>query len=320
MTKTVDLLGIGNAIVDILCVAENRDLQVMGLNKGMMTLIDDQTVSELEKSATVDTMQSGGSVANTMAHYAGLGGRGQFIGKIARDAVGDRFKQDMSELRIRFQTAPIISTESTGCCYVFITPDAQRTMCTHLGASTMLSNDDVDDDAVKAASFVFIEGYLWDSPGALDLIHATVESASKVGTQVALTLSDPMLVERHHDRIRRFLEEYVDIVFANELEAQQLCETPDWEESLRCLSEKIDHVVLTRGDQGSAVAMDGRTYHRRANEATAVKDTTGAGDAYAAGYLYGLTRNWPIGRCMDVASDIAAQTVAHMGGRLGNSK
>ena len=319
MTNRIDVLGIGNAIVDILCLAQDSDLRDMSLNKGMMTLVDDQTVQQLKATASVDSMQSGGSVANSVAHLSALGGRSQFIGKIANDQVGDKFRQEMDELEIKFLTSPADSQTSTGRCYIFVTPDAQRTMCTYLGASRLLTTDDLDTDAVSQASIVLIEGYLWDLPDSVDLIFETVGVAKRSQTLVALSLSDPMLVERHRDRLQIFLRDHADILFANELEAQKLCESERWELTEKSVNKFVDHAIITRGDQGSVVTVDGITHSRRADPVSKVVDTTGAGDAYAAGYLFGLTHNQSIERCMDLASDVAARTISHMGGRLGRT-
>lgn len=319
MNHRIDVLGIGNAIVDILCLAQDSDIQDMGLDKGMMTLVDDETVLHLKETATVDTMQSGGSVANSIAHLSALGGGGQFIGKIANDRIGDKFRQEMDELQIRFQTTPVDSHTSTGCCYIFVTQDAQRTMCTYLGASGLLTPDDLDTDAVSQATVVLIEGYLWDLPDSVDLMFETVRAANRSRTLVALSLSDPLLVERHRDRLQDFVRDHTDILFANELEAQSLCESGGWEITKKSVNKFVDHSVVTRGDQGSVVTVDGTTYTRQADPVSKVVDTTGAGDAYAAGYLYGLTRSWSVERCMDIASEVAAGTISHMGGRLGGS-
>ncbi|MDE0309632.1 MAG: adenosine kinase [Acidiferrobacterales bacterium] len=318
MSDRVDVLGIGNAIVDILCPAQDSDLQELGLDKGMMTLVDGETVGQLKQAVAVDSMQSGGSVANSVAQLSALGGRGQFIGKVADDHVGDKFRQEMIDLSIRFETSPMESQISTGCCYIFVTPDAQRTMCTHLGASGLLTTDDLDPAAVSLASVVLIEGYLWDLPDSVELIHETVRVAKHSQTLVALSLSDPLLVNRHRDRLQDFIHNHVDIVFANELEWKNLCES-EREELGRTTNRIAEHTVITRGEQGSVVTLKGTTCTRPADPVSEVVDTTGAGDAYAAGYLYGLTRNWSVERCMELASKTAAQTIAHMGARLGSS-
>lgn len=319
MTKVIDLLGMGNAIVDILCLAQKKDLESMGLKKGMMTLVNDEEVQNLKDTAIVDSMMSGGSVANSMVHFSALGGRGQYVGKVANDDIGDRFRQEMAELNVRFETSSLANGTATGCCHVFVTPDAQRTMCTYLGASAMLTPADLDVAAVSASSILLIEGYLWDSPGAVELIAETVRVAKRAQTRVALTLSDPMLVDRHRDRMHDFVRQHVDLLFANELEAQNLCQADGWEKSHKAVCAIVDHAIITRGDQGSVVTVNGVTYGRAADLVSAVVDTTGAGDSYAAGYLHGLTNGWPINRCMDLGSEIAAATVSHMGGRLDSS-
>ena len=319
MTEPVDLVGIGNSILDILCLAQDADLNKMKLDKGMMTLVDDSQVRKLKETANANAMQSGGSVANTISHYAELGGQAHFIGKIADDAVGAAFRQDILDLGIRYRTAVTTSESMTGCCHIFVTPDAQRTMCTYLGASAELTSADLDEEEISQAHIVLIEGYLWDLQGAIEMFDKAARIAKNSETLVALSLSDPMLVQRHKDDLYRYVKESVDIVFANELEAQSLSDTDSWENAMSALQPIVEHLIITRGEQGSVVSKANTLYARAADQVAEVVDTTGAGDAYAGGYLYGLTRNWTIEECMDVASRTAAGTVSHMGARPGKS-
>ena len=316
MTDRVDMLGIGNAMVDILCFAEDSELQKMGLIKGSMTLIDEDAAGELESVVKPASVCSGGSVANSIVQLSLLGGRSQFIGKIAQDKIGQQFREDMSRSGIDFNTRPVQSGASTGRCYIFVTSDAQRTMCTSLGACTMLSAADVEEEAIKRSSFLLMEGYLWDLPGAKELILEASRVAREAGTSIALTLSDPFLVDRHRYDLQKFVEQQVDLLFANELEVQSLYESENLESALADIKGKVKHLVVTRGEQGSVVLSQGKTHVRKVEAVTDLVDTTGAGDAYAAGFLYGFTRDWSIPKCMDAASDLAARVIRQVGGRL----
>ena len=316
MTDRVDVLGIGNAMVDILCFAEDSELQNMGLIKDSMTLIDEDAAGELESVVKPASVCSGGSVANSIVQLSLLGGRSQFIGKIAQDKIGQQFREDMSRSRIDFNTRPVQSGASTGRCYIFVTSDAQRTMCTSLGACLKLSADDVEEEAIKRSSFLLIEGYLWDLPGAKDLILESSRVAKEAGTSIAFTLSDPFLVDRHRCDLQKYVEQQVDFLFANELEAQSLYVSENLEVALADIKGKVKHLVVTRGELGSVVLSQGKTHVREAEPVPDLIDTTGAGDAYAAGFLYGFTRDWSIPKCMDAASGIAAQVIRQVGGRL----
>ena len=316
MTDRVDVLGIGNAMVDILCFAEDSELQKMGLIKGSMTLIDEDAAGELESVVKPASVCSGGSVANSIVQLAVLGGRSQFIGKIAQDKIGQQFREDMSRSGIDFNTRPVQSGTSTGRCYIFVTSDAQRTMSTSLGACTMLSAADIEEEAIKRSSFLLIEGYLWDLPGAKDLIFESSRVAKEAGTSIALTLSDPFLVDRHRYDLQKYVEQQVDLLFANELEAQSLYESENLEAALADIKVKVKHLVVTRGEQGSVVLSQGKTHVREVEAVPDLVDTTGAGDAYAAGFFYGFTRDWSIPKCMDAASGIASRVIRQVGGRL----
>ena len=319
MTESVELLGIGNAILDIHCRVDDSELQSLGLTKGMMALIDEQKLRQFDETTSADSISSGGSVANSVTHFSVLGGRGQLIGKVADDSSGKRFRHELTELNIEFRTSPLVSDVATGRCFIFVTPDAERTMFTYLGASARLSLDDLDAQALSQASIFLIEGYLWDLPDTVELILQMVEIAKSSNTLIALSLSDPMLVDRHLAAMRNFVSEHVDLVFANELEAQHLCESDSLVESQKMLAEMTDHALITRGRRGSVAVVDRVRFTCPAIQVTNVMDTTGAGDAFAGGYIYGLTRNWSVDRCMKLASETAAETISHMGARQGGS-
>ena len=316
MTDRVDVLGIGNAMVDILCFAKDSKLQKMELKKSLMTLINEDAIGELESVVKPASVCSGGSVANSVVQLSLLGGRSQFIGKIAQDKIGQQFREDMSRSGVEFNTRSVQSGTSTGRCYVFVTPDAQRTMCASLGACLKLSADDIEEEAIKRSSFLLIEGYLWDLPGARDLIFEASRVAKEAGTSIAFTLSDPFLVDRHRGDLQKYVEQQVDLLFTNELEAKSLYVSENLEAVLADFKGKVEHLVVTRGELGSVVLSQGKTHVREIEPVSDVVDTTGAGDAYAAGFLYGFTRNWSIPKCMDTATGIAARVIRQVGGRL----
>ncbi len=315
MTVSIELLGIGNSVVDHLCHAEDQELEKNGLIKGSMALIDQRTVAELELTVEPMSTQSGGSVANSVVHFASLGGRGAFIGKVANDASGLSYVEDMVRSGVDFGASYLDNGIATGRCYVFVTPDGQRTMRTYLGASTELTVGDVSAADIAAARVLLIEGYLWSSAGAREMILESVSIAQMNDTLVAFTLSDPNLVDSNRLELQHFVDNHVELLFGNENEINQLFGTATVRESIDRLKPIVPTLIITRGEKGSVSVADGRVVKRDATAVERVVDTTGAGDAYAGGYLYGLLRNRPVERCMDLASDLAARTICHYGGR-----
>jgi len=280
-----------------------------------MTLITDEERLVLNAAGQPEFVRSGGSVANSIANLSALGGKCKFIGKVANDEAGEQFAEGMSQGNIVFDTAREQSNVSTGQCFIFVTPDAQRTMCTYLGASTMLTLDDADKDAVAKSSCLFAEGYLWDSPSAKEMVLEQSITARACGASVAFSLSDPLLVERHRSQLQSYVEQYVDVLFANEDEAAMLYQSGDFDSTVDNLRSKVSTCVITRGALGSVAVKDGDTYVREADPVKQLKDTTGAGDAYAGGFLRGLTQHMSIEQCMRIASASAASVIDHVGGR-----
>ncbi len=313
--KTVDVVGVGVALVDNLAYVGDQQLESMDLTKGTMQLIDHTQLQRICAEIKPDTIQSGGSVANTIVQMASLGSRCEFIGKIADDKAGERFGRDMTDAGVRFATTVTQSSKPSGQCYVFVSKDAQRTMCTHLGAATDLSVRDVDVQSIASAHCLLVEGYLWDSSDAIQLIEAQTSIATANETRIALTLSDPLLVERHRRFLQAYVESYVDILICNEHEALQLYQSATLEEAISLIRTKVSIAVITRGAQGSEATRDDQKYVCEAAKASRVRDTTGAGDAYAAGFLHGLSKNLPVPDCMKIGSDLAALVIQHIGGR-----
>jgi sugar/nucleoside kinase (ribokinase family) len=312
---TTDVLGVGNAIVDVLANADDRFLQENELTKGAMTLIDAARAEALYAKMT-DTIEcSGGSAGNTMAGIASFGGRAGYIGKVNDDRLGRIFGDDIRKVGVGYETSPAPDGPPTGRCLVLVTPDAQRTMQTFLGASATLTPDDIDPDVVSAAQITYLEGYLWDPPPAKEAFIKAAGIAHAAGRQVALSLSDSFCVDRHREEFRRLIEEHVDVVFANEDEILSLYQTADFEEAAEALQGHCDVAAVTRGASGSVILAPDE---RLAVEAVAlgkVVDTTGAGDLFAAGFLFGMTRARDLAECGRLGSLAAGEIIRHVGAR-----
>jgi sugar/nucleoside kinase (ribokinase family) len=310
-----DVLGVGNAIVDVLANADDRFLQENALTKGAMTLIDAGRAEALY-AKMVDTIEcSGGSAANTMAGIASFGGRAGYIGKVKDDRLGRVFGEDIRKVGVGFETSMAPDGPPTARCLVLVTPDAQRTMQTFLGASATLTPDDIDPDAVAAAQVTYLEGYLWDPPPAKAAFVKAAGIAHAAGRQVALSLSDSFCVDRHREEFRRLIEEHVDVVFANEDEILSLYQTSDFEEAAEALQGNCDVAAVTRGASGSVILAPDERLAVEALTLGPVVDTTGAGDLFAAGFLFGLTRSRDLAECGRLGSLAAGEIIRHVGAR-----
>lgn len=312
---TTDVLGVGNAIVDVLANADDRFLQENELTKGAMTLIDADRAEALYAKMT-DTIEcSGGSAANTMAGIASFGGRAGYIGKVKDDRLGRVFGEDIGKVGVGFETSLATDGPPTGRCMVLVTPDAQRTMQTFLGASATLTPDDIDPDAIAASQITYLEGYLWDPPPAKEAFIKAAGIAHAAGRQVALSLSDSFCVDRHRGEFRRLIEEHVDVVFANEAEILSLYQTADFEEAAEALQGNCDVAAVTRGASGSVILAPDERLTVEAVTLGRVVDTTGAGDLFAAGFLFGLTRSRDLADCGRLGSLAAGEIIRHVGAR-----
>jgi sugar/nucleoside kinase (ribokinase family) len=309
------VLGIGNAIVDVLAHTDEQFLARFGLAKGSMTLIDPERAVELygEMGATLEC--SGGSAANSMAGLASLGGDAAYVGKVRDDALGEVFRRDIQAAGVRFETAPAETGPPTGRCLIFVTPDAQRTMQTLLGASATLQPEDVVETDVRDSAIVFLEGYLWDPEPAKRAFLRAAEIAHAAGRKVALSLSDPFCVERHREEFRDLVANHVDVLFANEDEVVSLYRTSDLPGALAGLRGKCQVAAVTRGARGSVILGDGEAIEIAAHPVERVVDTTGAGDLYAAGFLFGLAEGLDLASCGRLAGLAAAEIIGHFGAR-----
>lgn len=311
----LDVVGIGNAIVDVIASADDEFLIAQGMSKGSMELVDEERAEAIYRSMGAAVVSSGGSAANTIAGVASFGGRTGFIGKVRDDALGAEFRHDITAVGARFTTPPVTTGPATARCLVLVTPDSQRTMNTFLGASGYLSPGDVDADLVRSAAVTYLEGYLYDAPSAQHAFHLAAEIAHGAGRKIALTLSDPFCVNRHRDAFLRLVDHHVDILFANFAEATALFESDDLDHIVARLRTLTDLVALTRGADGSIVITKDDAIEVRALRVGPVVDTTGAGDLYAAGFLYGLTHGMSLHECGRLGSLAAAEIISHFGAR-----
>jgi sugar/nucleoside kinase (ribokinase family) len=322
MPQTYDVAGLGNAIVDVIASVDDRFLLTHKIAKGAMTLIDEFRAQELHK-ALADARQAlsflhevaGGSCANTMAGLASLGGSGVYVGKIHDDRLGEVFRRSMNELGVTFTTRPARAGATTASSMIAVTPDGQRSMNTHLGACRELVPDDVEEQQIAAAKVLYIEGYLWDEENAKQASRKAMAAAKQAGGQVALTLSDPFCVGRFRDEFLDLLENQLDIVFANEEEAKALFEEEDFDKVVAHIRRWGGIAALTRSAKGCVIVKGDAVHEVPAAPVAEVVDTTGAGDQFAAGFLYGLTRGKPLDVCGRLGSMAAAEVISHYGAR-----
>ncbi|WP_108662310.1 adenosine kinase [Acuticoccus kandeliae] len=310
-----DILGIGNAIFDILGHIDEAALTEHGLVKGSMRLVSAEEVVAVDNMLTEAIRVSGGSAGNTVAGVASLGGRAAFIGKVADDEFGDAYAHDMRRVGIEFRTTPLKDGAPTASSVILVTPDGERTMNTFLGASQQLTVADIDTDLVDGAAITFLEGYLFDPPAAKEAFRAAAERANASGRIAALTLSDTFCVERHRADFRAWLDRgQIGIVFANEKEALAMFETTDIEAACKGLAALVPTVVVTRSEKGARVITNGEAVDVPA-ETTKVVDLTGAGDLFAGGFLLGHARGMAPADCARLGALAAAEVISHFGAR-----
>jgi fructokinase len=313
-SPTHDILGIGNAIVDVVARTEDTFLSRHDMHKGAMILVDAATADAIYAAMPPGRESSGGSAANTCAVAAGLGARVAYIGKVADDQLGAVFRHDINAMGVHFPTVPLIGGAPTARCLILVTPDGQRTMNTFLGACVSLTEADVDPALVAAASVTYLEGYLFDPPAAQAAFRKAAQAAHAAGRRVALSLSDAFCVNRHRTAFLDLVANHVDILFANEAEITALYERNSFEEASAAARKDVALATLTRSEAGSVILHGDDTVIVEA-EPTTVVDTTGAGDAYAAGFLAGLTAGHSLNLCGRMASIAAAEIISHYGAR-----
>ncbi|MFZ5778880.1 MAG: adenosine kinase [Pseudomonadota bacterium] len=310
-----DVLGIGNAIVDVISHAEESFLGQHGLVKGSMMLIDEQRARSLYEAMGPGIEVSGGSCGNTMAGIASFGGKGAYIGKVRDDQLGEVFGHDLRSIGVSFKTESAKEGPATARCLILVTPDAQRTMNTYLGACTGLGPADIDTGLVGSAQVTYVEGYLWDAPEAKKAVLKAFDAAHAAGRLVSITLSDSFCVHRYRDEFRELIRDKVDILFGNEAEIKALYEVETFEEALAATRKDARIAALTRSEKGSVVIKGDETHAVPAAAVAKVVDTTGAGDLYAAGFLYGYTHGKPLAECARLGGIAAAEVISHVGAR-----
>ncbi len=308
-----DILGIGNAIVDVLAAVDDAFLSRHDMHKGRMALLDRDAAERLQAAMPSGTTQGGGSAANTCVVAAALGARAAFLGKVADDELGAAFRRDMAASGVYFSTPPLVDGAPTASSHILITPDGQRTMNTYLGACVAFGEHDLDEDLIRTSACLYLEGYLFDPPAAQGAFRRAAALARAAGRKVALSLSDAFCVDRHRAAFRDLVQN-VDIVFANETEICSLYEQDAWDAAADLARREVPLAVLTRSEQGSVV-LAGRQRIMVPAQPTKVVDTTGAGDAYAAGFLAGLAAGKDLAGCGRLGSSAAAEVISHVGAR-----
>lgn len=311
-----DVLGIGNAIVDVLSYVTDDFLQAQQLEKGTMTLVDETRSQQLYRLIGPSAECSGGSVANSMAGMASLGSRVAFIGKVADDQLGKIFTHDLQSVGVRAHTAAAPKgAPSTANCLVLVTPDAQRTMATYIGACALLGEDDIDEKLIAAARTVYIEGYLWNEEHNKAALRKAMSHANAHGAKVAFTLSDTFCVNAHRDAFMGLLKNDLDILFANEAEIKALTGAADIEGAVAAIRGLCDVVAITRSEKGSVVVTDEEVREVPAERVAKLVDTTGAGDLFAAGFLHGMGQEMSLAECAKLGNRCAGEIIQHLGAR-----
>ena len=309
-----DVVGLGNALVDIITLVEDGTLDAQHLVKGSMQLVDTARALEIAAALGDGVRTSGGSAANTIAGIASLGGETAFIGRVADDDLGADFARDLAALGVDFR-AGRGGDEPTGRCIIAVTPDAQRTMSTHLGVSAMFSDEDVHEDIVAAGAVLYLEGYLFDRPEAKQAFRRAAAAAHARGRVVALTLSDAFCVDRHREDFRALVRDEIDLVFANENELLSLYEEDRFDDAIEMLRRDCRIAAVTRSEKGSVIVTRDDVHAGPAVPVGTVVDTTGAGDLFAAGFLRGFTRGMALTDCARMGAIAAAEVIQHVGPR-----
>ena len=313
--KHFDVCGIGNAIVDVFSHCEEEFLTKMSLTKGAMMLVDPKRSGELYDAMGPAVEVSGGAAANTIAGLASLGGKGAYIGKVGNDQLGGIFRHDIRAAGVHFETPSVTSQTPTARSMIFVTPDAERTMNTYLGACVELTPDDVDPNIIRHSKVTYLEGYLWDPPLAKQAFLKAADIAHQAGHQVSLTLSDAFCVKRYLREFQELVRDHIDILFANESEIMALWETEDYNQAVAMTRAACGLAALTRSEKGSLIVTPETVVQIPAWPVGKVVDLTGAGDLYAAGFLFGYTQGRDHATCGRIASLCAGEIISHFGAR-----
>lgn len=314
--RRLDVLAIGNAIVDVIADADDELIAREGMHKGAMRLIDEAEAVRLYEAMGPGRELSGGSAANTVAGVASLGLKAAFVGQLADDQLGAIFEHDIRSLGVEFNTKSKGGVGATARCLILVTPDAQRTMNTFLGAAQRLGPDAVDPAQVASARILYLEGYLWDPEEPRQAMYKAMDAARQAGTKVAFTLSDGFVVDRHRADLMRLLDERrIDILFANQVEAESLAQQKDVESAVGALKDKVETLVVTRHEHGALAIRSGERADVPAEPIERLVDTTGAGDLFAGGFLAGEARGLPLRQSLKLGAICAAEVIQHYGAR-----
>lgn len=315
MPPTFDVLTIGNAIVDVFATVGDDFVARENLVKGSMNLIDEDRAEQLYALMQNAVEVSGGSAGNTAAGVASFGGKAAYFGKVKQDQLGDIFRHDMRSIGVTFESTPASDGPATARSFILVTPDAERTMNTYLGACVNLTVQDVDAAIVKASAVTYMEGYLWDKPEAKEAFRLAAKIARDAGKLTSISLSDSFCVERHRESFLDLIRNSIDIVFANESEIKALYKTQSFDEAVTAIRKDCPMAALTRSEKGSLIVTKTEIVEAKAHALAKVVDVTGAGDLYAAGFLYGLTDGANLQRCAELGSLAAAEVISHTGAR-----
>ncbi len=318
-TCELDVIGIGNAIVDVLIQVDDSFLEAHSLKKGSMMLLDQLEAEKIFSSIEPDIQISGGSAANTLACIANLGGRSGFIGRVKNDELGAIFTEDIRKVGARFDTKPVNSGPPTARCMIFVTPDAQRTMCTYLGASVLIDPSTLDLSLIEKSKVLYLEGYLWDNEAAKRAFITASETCKLSNGKVALSLSDSFCVDRHRESFIDLVNNNIDILFSNESEIISLFKCSNLEAAIKEVTGCCEIAIITCGEKGSIILSESRALQINAYDLGPLIDTTGAGDLYAGGFLYGYTNNFDLRKCGEIGSICAAKIITQLGSRPSTS-
>jgi sugar/nucleoside kinase (ribokinase family) len=310
-----DVIGIGNAIVDIIVRCDEDYLAKIDAAKGSMRLVGADDVKKIYTTMGPAMEISGGSAANTIAGVASFGGKAAFIGTVADDEFGKIFTHDIHSIGVTFDTQPIANGAPTSRSLILVTPDGERTMNTFLGISTSLNEMQLNHQLIEESEILYLEGYLFDEPQAKQAFRSALKTAKKANRKVALTLSDGFCVDRHRDEFIELIHAGIDILFANESEIKSLYQTESFGLAAKTVSNDVRLAALTRSEKGSVIFADGKSIEIASEKIPAVVDTTGAGDLYAAGFLFGYSKGFELPVCGQLASLAAAEIIGHIGAR-----
>ncbi len=306
------ILGIGNAIVDVLCKVPDEFLTKHSLTKSTMKLVDEKEFKNLLSSLKIEQTVSGGSVANSIVGLSQLGNEVGFIGKVSDDELGQRYEDGMNKEKVKYLYKKKIEKIPTGSCLILITPDSERTMCTFLGIAGKIDDNDIKEEEIKNADMIFLEGYLWDEGSPKKAFDKAITHSKKV----AMSLSDQFCVERHKPHFLNLVKNHLDVIFANEQEILSLIDAKNFDEVISFSKELKKDIIITRGSKGAVSINDKQVEEIEAKHNLKIKDLTGAGDLFAAGYLHGVINNLNTKECLIKGTELSSKIIQIVGARI----